>query len=161
MSIMGRNRHTPEVPLRRRQRASGQSMVETCIALTIVMMLVVAIIHLSMIAVTRYMTNYAAFSAARVMVYGGGSPPDDPLLHGSSAEARRAAETVMDMFPWGDGHLYVQRTGGAYRVELTVPFGYPLFNNAPGARTIVRSEAPLYTQPDIPEVGDNAAKKKK
>ncbi len=45
-------------------------MVETIIALTLVMLIVMGLIHLSMLAATRHVLNFAAFSAARASVYG-------------------------------------------------------------------------------------------
>ncbi|MEW5982529.1 MAG: TadE family protein [Acidobacteriota bacterium] len=146
--MMLRWRSSREVRLCRAQRTSGQSMVETCVSLTIVMMIVLALIHLSMLAVTRHVTNYAAFAGARVAMYGGRQ----------DARPREAGTTVLRILPWGGGASKLERVGDNYRVELRVPFAYPLFNNAPGGRTVVRSEAPVCAQPDIPETGDNAAK---
>jgi hypothetical protein len=128
-----------------RSRTSGQALVETIIALTIVMLIVVGLIQLSMLASVRHMLNFAAFSAARGSVYG-------PLPNQFNDDS--LVRAVTDPLPRGT-HLVLSRPErDVYRVTVDAPFGYPL-SGTPG-RTLVSSVAPLYAQRDIREKGDNA-----
>lgn len=128
-----------------RRRASGQALVETIIALTIVMLIVMALINLAMLASTRHVLNFAAFSGARAAVYGGAGNPLDP---------RSLVRTVTDELPRGT--VLIEATPGRddFVVRVIAPFGYPL--SGTGSRTPVVSRAPMYAQPDIKEAGDNA-----
>jgi hypothetical protein len=129
-----------------RRRTSGQALVETIIALTIVMTIVLGLINLAMLASTRHMLNFAAFSAARAAVYGRAGDPQDP---------DSVVRTVVDRLPRG---TRLQDAGedanDDYVVTVWAPFSYPM--SGTGGRSMVRSKAPMYVQPDIPEVGDNA-----
>lgn len=127
------------------RRASGQAMVETIIALTIVMLIVMALINLAMLASTRHVLNFAAFSGARAAVYGGAGNQIDP---------RSLVRTVTDELPRGT--TLVEATPGSndFVVRVIAPFGYPL--SGTGSRTPVVSRAPMYRQPEIKEAGDNA-----
>lgn len=128
-------------------RISGQSLVETTIALTILVMIIFGLIHISMLAVTRHVCNFAAFSAARAAVYNG---------MGDMPRAQEAARSITGMLPSGTQFLFAWPTRDAFRVRVNSPFGYPL--TGPGGRVIVAAEAPMYAQPNIPEVGDNASR---
>jgi hypothetical protein len=130
-----------------RRRISGQSLVETVIALTILVMIVLGLIHISMLAVTRHVCNFAAFSAARASVYNG---------MGDLPRAQEAARSIMRLLPSGTQFLLAEPTRGAFRVQVNSPYGYPL--TGPGGRVIVAAEAPMYAQPNIPEAGDNASR---
>ena len=71
--------------LTRRRRESGQSLTETIMALTIVLAIFFGLVHLSLLAVTRHVCNYAAFAGARASMYGGTG--DQP--RGQAARPRR------------------------------------------------------------------------
>lgn len=135
-----------EVRTRTARRTSGQSMVETIISLSLVMMIVLGLIHLSLLAVTRHVGNFAAFSAARILVYGSGELP----------RAQEAVVTTLRMLPEGTEYRWAAPASGVFRVEVSSPFGYPLFGV--GRRLTVESRAPMYTQPFIRETGDNASR---
>ncbi len=134
-----------EVFVRRARGTSGQSLVETIIALSLLMMIILGLIHLSFLAVTRHVCNLAAFQGARVSVYGG---------LGEAPRAYQAARTVTGMLPAGSRLMLAVPGRDTFTVQVHSPFGYPL--SGPGGRAIVKSEAPMYTQPNIPEEGDNA-----
>ncbi|MCX6552464.1 MAG: pilus assembly protein [Acidobacteria bacterium] len=131
--------------MRRVCRTSGQSLVETIIALTLLMTMILGLIHLSFLAVTRLVCNLAAFEAARASVYSGA---------GDYPRAYETARSITSMLPAGTRLMLAVPQQDTFRVQVHSPFGYPL--TGPGGRAIVASEAPMYTQPDIPEVGDNA-----
>ena len=130
---------------RRARRTAGQSLVETIIALTLMMTIVLGLIHIAFLAVTRHVCNLAAFEAARVSVYGG----DD-------ARSYETARTITGMLPAGTKLMEAYSKKDYFRVQVQSPFGYPL--SGPGGRAIVASEAPTYTQPNVKETGDNAAR---
>lgn len=134
---------------RRLRRTDGQSLVETLIALTMIMAMVIGLIHLSFLAATRHVCNFAAFTAARILAYGGGE----------RGRADQAARTITAMLPRGTVFLRASpgqgcASGECVKVQVQSPFAYPL--SGPGGRVVVASEAPLYEQPTIGEVGDNA-----
>lgn len=136
--------------LTRRPGEAGQSMTETVVALTIVLAIVFGLIHLSLLAITRHVCNYAAFAGARASMYGGA---------GDAMNAQAAARGIVSMM--GRGTSFVSGVGDSsrYRVEVLSPFIYPLFNNGGGSKVRVASVAPQYTQrPNPPEKGDNAGR---
>ena len=128
------------------RRTSGQAFVETIIALTIVLTIVLGLINLAMLASTRHMLNFAAFSAARASVYGSAGDPTDP---------DSIVRTVVDRLPRGTTLVTAgEDANDDYVITVWAPFGYPL--SGTGTRSLVRSKAPMYRQPDVPETGDNA-----
>lgn len=132
--------------------AAGQSLVETTIALTIVLLVVFALVHLSMLAVTRHLANFAAFSAARASVYAGA---------GDRGRAEEAARSILRVLPRGTEFVRLDPNvsgRGMLRVEVLSPFSYPLFSSGAGGKVTVAAEAPLYVQPSIAEAGDNASR---
>jgi hypothetical protein len=135
--------------LTRRRGESGQSLTETIIALTIVLAIFFGLVHLSLLAVTRHVCNYAAFAGARASLYNGA---------GDQTRAEAAARAIVGTLGRGttfERGVYDQST---YRVVVLSPFAYPLFNNGGGAKIYVASAARMYAQPSIPEEGDNAAR---
>lgn len=130
-----------------RPATSGQAMVETIIALTIVMLIVMGLIHLSMLAATRHVLNFAAFSAARASVYGAA---------GDQQRSNSLVQTIIRVLPRGTQLAQAFPQGGNYRVVAWSPFAYP-FSGTTG-RTLVTSQAPMYSQPTIEEAGDNASR---
>ena len=132
----------------RRHGESGQSLTETIIALTIVLAVFFGLLHLSLLAVTRHVCNYAAFAGARASVYGAA----DDQMRGEAAA--RAISSMM-----GRGTTFVRGDGDGTRFRIVVlsPFSYALFNNGGGAKVFVASVAPMYIQrPSPKEKGDNA-----
>jgi hypothetical protein len=145
MSASATGPHEARLPAR--LRASGQSLVETVIALSIVVMIVFGLIHLSLLVVSRHVCNFAAFSGARASVYGG---------TGDQSRAQEAARVVTGFLPSGTRFLWARPSAGRFRVQIDSPFGYPL--TGPGGHAIVSSAVPMYVQPPVPEVGDNASR---
>lgn len=132
------------------RNAEGQSFAETVIALSLVMMFVLAIIYLSLLASTKHFVNYAAFTGARAAMYGGGAPwPTGGSLDGPAVRA------VTSMINWGTTPENGETRDG-YRVAYPTPLAYPLFNDPPGHIVKVYSIAPVARQPVIREEGDNA-----
>jgi hypothetical protein len=131
----------------RRRNETGQSLTETIIALTIVLTIVFGLIHLSFLAVTRHVCNFAAFAGARATVYGGA---------GDDSRGQAAARSIVQMLGRGTTFLQSSADSSGYRVDVLSPFSYPLFNNGAGSKIRVSSLAPRYTQPSISEAGDNA-----
>ena len=133
--------------LTRRLGESGQSLTETIIALTIVLAIFFGLVHLSLLAVTRHVCNYAAFAGARASLYAG---------QGDQPRAESAARDIVRML--GRGTTFVRADSGrsSFRVTVLSPFAYPLFNNGGGAKIYVASESRMFPQPSIPEAGDNA-----
>ena len=134
----------------RRRGESGQALTETIVALTIVLAVFFGLVHLSLLAVTRHVCNYAAFAGARASVYGG---IDDQL------RGQAAARSVTSMMGRGTTFMKGYGDGTRFRVEVLSPFSYALFNNGGGAQIRVASVAPMYVQrPVPPEKGDNAGR---
>ena len=145
MAFRQRNALRAGVSTQRLRRTSGQSLVETMIALMIIMMIVLGLIHLSMLAATRHVSNYAAFSAARAAMYDGFSG------------AQGAASDITGVLPKGTRFLGAMPGLGTMRFEVNSPFAYPLFSNFSFGGVMVAARAPTYKQPFINESGDNAS----
>jgi hypothetical protein len=115
--------------------------------------MIFGIVHMAMLASTKFMVNYAAFAAARAAV-----------VRGSE---NLAAIQVTDNLRWWRNPLLnlpiVRRTtrtiAGARRqgveVSTRVPFGLPIFNDIPAGGIRVVGFAPVAVQPAVPERGDN------
>jgi Flp pilus assembly protein TadG len=131
----------------------GQSATETMIMMSFLFLMIFAIVHMAMLASTKFMVNYAAFAAARAAVVAGSE--------------RLAAIQVTDNLRWWRNPLLnlpnVRRTtrtiAGVRRpgVEVTarVPFGLPIFNSVPTGGIRVVGFAPVAVQPGVPIRGDN------
>jgi hypothetical protein len=131
---------------------SGQAVTETVLSLAFIMLLVLGLIHLTFLASTKHIVNYAAFAGARASMYGA----SDAARAGGPMD-RWAVEEVTGMMDWGRPPLG-QAAGNGYRVQYPTPFALPLFNHAAGNVVIVTSVVPIARQPDLPEEGDNAAR---
>lgn len=145
----------------RPQRSTrGQAATETMIMMMFLFLMIFGLIHMSMLAATKYMVNFAAFSAARTIMVRG----DD--ASGLQMWAYTAASGVIDNIRWWN-EAWRNRpdlpitTGdergrhGVY-VVYRVPFGLPIFNAVPAGGFRMIGFAPYQVQPDIDEVGDNA-----
>ena len=144
-----------------RERQDGQAALETMMVMSFLFLLIFGFVHMCMFAVTKSMTNYAAFAASRAMLVGGNRTV--------------AAYQVMSEVQWWDGGVFanvarvlvqtdqqgprlargVRRRG--VRVTYFLPFGYPVFPS--GALGVVRAVgfAPTVrnSHDTIPESGDN------
>lgn len=137
---------------------AGTAALETIVVMSFLFTLIFGFVHLCMFAVTKSITNYAAFTAARAMLVGGSRD--------------LAARQVMSEMQWWQGGLLANQTrtlilanqsgprliGKAprrgVRVTYQLPFGYPIFRNGLGTVRAV-GFAPTVTQPNVPEEGDN------
>lgn len=134
--------------------ARGQATTETMMMMMFLLFLVFGFVHMSMLATTKYVVNYAAFAAARAAMVGG----NETL----------AALTVLDNVRWSNPLMYLWQVTAretrtirgksreGVRVTFKVPFGLPIFNSIPFGGISLRGFSPLIEQPNIPENGDNA-----
>jgi hypothetical protein len=143
---------------------------------------IVGAVHLSMFAITRYMVNYAAFTAARTVMVRASSPEpiDIPLLGQISIDIPLdwrlqagwpAAAQVLSALKWSEGLAGLPGfIGGSRRVApdgsrsddrdwlwvtYRVPFGLPIVNELPSGGLPVRGFA-RYVIQNVGEGGDNA-----
>jgi hypothetical protein len=150
------------------RRQAGTAALETMVVMSFLFTLIFGFVHLCFFAVTKSMTNYAAFTASRALLVGGGG--------GLSATFARdlAARQVMSEIQWWEGgfvnnqlRMLVQenqqgprnprgfRRRGV-RVTYLLPFGYPVFRNNLIPVRVVGFAPTTQTHSGIPEVGDNA-----
>jgi hypothetical protein len=136
----------------RRRRASGQALTETILMMGFLLLFIFSIVHLSMLAATKYVVNYAAFAAARATMV----DPDRAWP--------AALEAMHNLRWWRDParnapdnpvrfEIRYERIGAV--VVQRVPFGLPMFNRIPDGGLEVVGFAPAIQQPDVPERGDN------
>ena len=118
--------------------ASGQAVTETVLSLAFILLIVLGLVHLTFLASTKHIVNYAAFAGARASMYGAA----DAARAGGGSMPRQAAEAVTGMMDWGRPPR-AGTMGDAYRVEYPTPFALPLFNHAAGNVVIVTAVAPI------------------
>ena len=143
----------------------GQSMTEAAMMMLFLLLLMFGHIHLSMLAATKSMVNYAAWAAARSAMVGA-----------SDFEVKLAALEVLDAGArWnttinyaciltglclkGDQSKSLRgKTREGYLLTYRVPFGLPVFNNIEAGGLAIRGFAPISIQPSNSEEeeGDNA-----
>lgn len=141
------------------RRQTGTAALETMLVMGFLFMLIFGFVHLCMFAVTKSMTNYAAFAASRA------------LLVGSSRDL--AARQVMSEIQWWEGgivanmaRMVVQENqqGPRYargvrrrgvRVTYLLPFGYPVFQGGLGLVRAVGFAPTTTPHTSVPEEGDN------
>lgn len=119
-----------------RRGQAGTAALETMIVMSFLFTLIFGFVHICLFVVTKSMTNYAAFTASRAMLVGGGR-----------IQYELAARQVMSEIQWWGGGLAanmlrvgvqtnqqgprhargVRRRG--VRVTYLLPFGYPLFRS--------------------------------
>lgn len=114
------------------------------------LLIVFGLMHLTMLTITRYMANYAAFAAARAAEVG--NDPQD------------AAEEVMKNINWWVGEnqdppvkAYLDNRDGwsGYTVETRVPFGVPIYEYVEPEGLLITGFAPVSIQDNAPSGGDN------
>ena len=144
-------------PTRRRSRArgvSGQATVETLVTLGFVLFFMLTLIHLSLLSVTKMMTNYAAFSAGRSMMVRGNGVCS--MFSSGGAWATGAAVSVLDNLRWSSMATPIPTcwsSGGrqGMMVLYMTPFGRPIVSS--DVPVVAFSASPM--QPSISENGDN------
>jgi hypothetical protein len=155
----------------------GQSTTEAMVMLSFLFLLIFTAVHLSMFAVTKYMVNFAAFSAARTVMVRGEDPggieipwvgeigPGQPVEWRVQVGWPAAYLALQELRWWGrtwrdrpDFPLRVRYRHGRQGLGVTyrVPFGMPILNDVPNGGVRVTSFAPFVIQEGVPEEGDNA-----
>ena len=147
--------------LRSLRREAGTAALETMFVMTFLFTLIFGFVHICLFAVTKSVTNYAAFTASRAALVGGGR-----------RQQELAARQVMSEVQWWDGGLganmlrvFIQtgqrgprliggRRRSGVRVTYFLPFGYPVFRGGLG---VVRAVgfAPTAATQNVPDEGDN------
>jgi Flp pilus assembly protein TadG len=132
------------LPERRPRSQRGQSTTETLLMMMFLMLLIFGFIHLSMLATTKYLVNFAAFSAGRTAMIG--------------QPARLGTASALLYLRWDQFPRTTDNTSktirGKTRSGITVTYDVPFaafFN-----KTSLTGFSPYTKQPNIPEEGDNA-----
>jgi hypothetical protein len=141
----------------RTANARGQAATETMIVMMFLLLMIFGAIHMAMFAATKYMVDYAAFTAARtVLVQGAGA---------TNGAAWDAAEEALGNIRWW---LYQRnrpeapirrpvKGRDAIVIGYHVPFGLPIFESVPDEGILLLGFSPVVEQGEIPEKGDNAS----
>jgi len=117
---------------RRRGRGEkGTSALELMMTISIIFFLMLAVIQVSLISITKLITNYAAWSAARVWAVN----KDDAV-----GKAQRAGVSILEIIKWGpidSSFINVQEGNEGVEVNYETTLGIPflLKNNAAGRIT--------------------------
>jgi hypothetical protein len=138
--------------LRRGPAGAGQALTETLLMMSFLLLFVFSIVHLSILAATKYVVNYAAFAAARTL-----------MVQGTEEGWDAALEVMHNLRWWKDEARNApdrpefenryRRSGVTIRHR--VPLGLPMFNRIPDGGLEVVGFAPVTPQPQAPQVGDN------
>jgi hypothetical protein len=155
------------MPTRRSSAKKGQAgtaALETMVVMSFLFTLIFGFVHICMFVVTKSMTNYAAFTAARAF-----------LVDSSTTNREGSARQVMSEIQWWSGgiagnmlrvavqsnkdgpRLVDGRRRRGIRVTYLLPFGYPIFRGGLGlvhavgfAPTVEKSHS------EVKEEGDNS-----
>jgi hypothetical protein len=132
----------------------GQSTVETMIMTVFVSLLIFGFIHFGMLATTKSLVSFAAFSASRTAMIGG----DQTLAAQGALQYLNWRVNGVPSYPLVSGPTTVLRsTRPGYKVGYAVPFGPgPVSSNIGTNALEIWGFAPFVAQPDVPEQGDNA-----
>jgi Flp pilus assembly protein TadG len=115
----------------RRRGEEGTSALELMMTISIIFFLMLAVIQVSLISVTKLITNYAAWSAARVWAVN----KDDAV-----GKAKQAGTAVLGIVKWraiDSSFIDVQEGNEGVMVNYETTLGIPflLKNNAAGRIT--------------------------
>src|SRR5262245_13483073 len=118
---------------RRRPGESGTAALETMMVMSFLFIIIFGFVFLCLFVVTKSMTNYAAFAAARAA-----------MVSDRRADFELAARQVTSEVQWWPGGAYAQRVliqknqrgprlarnvrRRGVRVTYLLPFGYPVFS---------------------------------
>ena len=138
-----------------RRGESGQSTTETMIMMGFLSLMIFGFVQMCMLATTKYLVNFAAFSVARAEMIGG--------------DGQQAADGAMAYLKWWSSSTANRKTVAGpltrsvrgksregFTVTYRVPFGLPIFNTIPSGGVALVGFSPYARQPDISEEGDNA-----
>jgi Flp pilus assembly protein TadG len=111
----------------------GTSALELMMTISVIFLLMLAVIQVSLISITKLLTNYAAWSAARVWAVN----EDD-----AEGKAKQAGVSILEIIDWGtidEGFVTVQSGNEGVLVEYETTLGIPflLKNNQAGRITTV------------------------
>ena len=130
---------------------AGTSALELMMTISIIFFLMLAVIQVSLISITKLITNYAAWSAARVWAVN----EDDAV-----GKAQQAGTSILEIIKWGpieESFVDVQEGNEGVEVNYETTLGIPflLKNNAAG-RITTRGWGAVPRDPNgFDESGDN------
>jgi hypothetical protein len=137
---------------RRRNRSEeGTSALELVMTISIIFFLKLAVIQVSLISVTKLITNYAAWSAARVWAVN----KDDAV-----GKAKQAGKSILEIVRWvpiEDSFIDVQEENQGVEVNYETTLGIPfLLKNNQAGRITTRGWGAVPRDPNgFTERGDN------
>jgi len=130
----------------------GQTTLEFLMTFGLVMFMITAIIHISLICCTKLITNYSAWIGARVWAVNKTDP---------TGKARDAALRVATVLNWGVSastvEVKVETANEGVEVNYKTPLGIPLLlTNDSSGRITCRAYGAVARDPLVGiEVGDN------
>jgi len=137
---------------RRRGRGEeGTSALELMMTISIIFFLMLAVIQVSLISITKLITNYAAWSAARVWAVN----KDDAV-----GKAQQAGVSILEIIKWGpidSSFVDVQEGNEGVEVNYETTLGIPfLLKNNPAGRITTKGWGAVPRDPNgFEERGDN------
>jgi hypothetical protein len=129
----------------------GTSALELMMTISVIFFLMLAVIQVSLISVTKLITNYAAWSAARVWAVN----KDDAV-----GKAKQAGTSILEIVKWGpieESFVDVQEENEGVEVNYETPLGIPfLLKNNQAGRITTRGWGAVPRDPNgSEERGDN------
>jgi hypothetical protein len=129
----------------------GTSALELMMTISIIFFLMLAVIQVSLISVTKLITNYAAWSAARVWAVN----KDDAV-----GKAKQAGKSILEIVRWvpiEDSFIDVQEGNEGVEVNYETTLGIPfLLKNNQAGRITTRGWGAVPRDPNgFTERGDN------
>ncbi len=121
------------------------------IMMMFLLLLVFGFIHMCMLATTKYVVDYAAFSVARADLVGG-----NKLLAAMGALAYLNWSPLPPIPTEEKDRDMRHKLRDGFVVSYRVPFGLPIFNNIPFGGIELRGFSPGATQKGVEVRGDNA-----
>jgi hypothetical protein len=129
----------------------GASALELMMTMGVIFFLLFALVHVSLIASTKLLTNYSAWMAARVWAVN----KDDAV-----GKAQQAGTAILGILRWGpidEGFVDVQEGNEGVEVNYETPLGMPfLLTNDTAGRITTRGWGAVPRDPNgFEEKGDN------
>jgi len=129
----------------------GTSALELMMTISIIFFLMLAVIQVSLISITKLITNYAAWSAARVWAVN----EDDAV-----GKAQQAGVAILEILRWGpidESFVDVQEENEGVEVNYETTLGIPfLLKNNQAGRITTRGWGAVPRDPNgFDESGDN------
>jgi hypothetical protein len=129
----------------------GTSALELMMTISVIFFLMLAVIQVSLISITKLLTNYAAWSAARVWAVN----EDDGV-----GKAKQAGTSILEILKWGpidDSFVDVQEGNEGVEVNYETTLGIPfLLKNNQAGRITTRGWGAVPRDPNgFSESGDN------